>query len=140
MQNVDRLSGEVVRQDNGQRQFQTSRAGIITIAWEQVRKLVLEEPAPFLLNDDSVIEVVKVTQEPGQLRLDTPGDAEPMSLPPEPMKIIEPEPWEFGNGYRLNGRVSLGLQDETGNTESTELDLDVDLRYRRRWHEWETYG
>ncbi|WP_201220898.1 DUF481 domain-containing protein [Halochromatium roseum] len=140
MQNGDRLTGDVIRQDKGQLQLQTAYAGTISIDWDQVREVVLDEPAAVLLDDDRVIEVAKVTHRQDQVQLDPPGDTEPMSLPPERVEIIEPEPWEIGNGYRLNGRVNLALQDETGNAESTELDLDFDLRYRRRWHELETYG
>lgn len=140
MQNGDRLTGDVVRQDRGQLQLQTAYAGTIAIAWDQVREVVLDEPAPVLLDDDRVIEVAKVTHTQDQLQLAPPGDAEPMSLPPERVEIIEPEPWELGDGYRLNGRINLALQDQTGNSESTELDLDFDLRYRRRWDELETYG
>ncbi|MEA3639716.1 MAG: DUF481 domain-containing protein [Lamprobacter sp.] len=140
MQNGDRLSGDVVRQDKGQLQLQTAYAGTIAIDWDQVQEVVLDEPAAVLLDDDRVIEVAKVTQTQDEVQLTPPGDAEPMSLPPERVEIIEPEPWEIGNGYRLTGRVNLALQDETGNSESTELDLDFDLRFRRRWHELETYG
>jgi len=140
LRNGDRLSGDVIRQADGQLRLQTTYAGDIIIDWEQVLEVRLEEPVPALLDDDAVIEIAAVTRDQNQLRLRQPGASEPMTLPPERVEIIEPEPWEMGDGYRLNGIVNLGLQDQTGNSESTELDLDFELSYQRRWQEWQTYG
>ncbi len=140
MRNGDRLSGDVVRQHDGQLRLQTEYAGEVSIDWEQVREVRLDEPTPMLLDNDEVIAVAGLTRDPDQLQVSQPGANEPMSLPPERVQIIEPESWEMGDGYRLNGIVNLGIQDESGNSESTELDLDFELSYRRRWHEWETYG
>jgi len=140
MQNGDRLSGDVVRQDNGQLQLETEYAGTISIDWEQVHAVNLDEPVPVLLDDEAVIDVARVIRDQDQLQLITPPPSEPMSLPPERVEIVEPEPWEIGDGYRLNGQINLGLQDETGNSESNEIDLDFNLNYRRRRQEWETYG
>jgi len=140
MQNGDRLSGDVVRQDNGQLQLETEYAGTIAIDWEQVHAVNLDEPVPVLLDDDEVIDVARLIRDQDQLQLITPPPSEPMSLPPERVEVVEPEPWEIGDGYRLNGQINLGLQDETGNSESNEIDLDFNLNYRRRRQEWETYG
>lgn len=140
MRNGDRLSGDVVRQDNGQLQLETDYAGTLLIDWEQVRAVHLDAPVPVLLDDEKVIRVARVVREQDQLQLTIPPPSEPMSLPPERVEILDPEPWEMGDGYDLSGEINLGLKDDTGNSESDEIDLDLNLNYRRRRHEWETYG
>ena len=140
LSNGDRLTGEVVRQDGGRLRLRTDYAGEISIDWEQVREVRLAEPSPVLLDNDEVIDIAAVTRDQEQLHLSRPGVSEPMTLAPERVQIIEPEPWETGAGHRLSGIVNLGLQDRTGNSESTEMDLDFELNYRRRWQEWQTTG
>lgn len=44
------------------------------------------------------------------------------------------------DGGKFSGRINLALEDQTGNSESTELDVDATLRYRRRWSEFESFG
>jgi putative salt-induced outer membrane protein YdiY len=140
MRNGDRLSGDVVRQDNGQLQLETGYAGTISIDWQQVRAVYLDDPVPVLLDDEKVIRVARVVREQEQLQLTVPPPAEPIMLPPERVEIVDPEPWEMGDGYRLSGQINLGLENDRGNSDSQELDLDFNLNYRRRRHEWDSYG
>lgn len=140
LRNGDRLTGDVIRQAGDQLQLQTDYAGEISIDWERVREVRLDEPSPALLSNDSVISVAAIVRDPQKLRIQPPRPSEPLSLPPEAIQIIEPEPWEMGNGFDLSGIINLGIQDATGNSESTELDLDLELNYQRRWHEWQSYG
>jgi putative salt-induced outer membrane protein YdiY len=140
LHNGDRLTGDVLRQEGSELLLMTDYAGEIKIDWAQVREVRLDEPAPALLENNEVIEIAAVTREADRLRIRQPSPRTPISLPPEHVQIIEPEPWEIGEGYHLSGIVNLGLQDATGNSPSTELDLDFELNYQRRWQEWQTYG
>ena len=54
-------------------------------------------------------------------------------------RSLRPEAWELGKGYKLSGTINLAWKDEEGNSESSELDLDFRLKYRRRWNLLETY-
>lgn len=63
MRNGDRISGDVVRQDNGQLQLDTDYAGTISIDWEKVHAVHLDGPVPVLLDDDKVIRVARVVRE-----------------------------------------------------------------------------
>jgi putative salt-induced outer membrane protein YdiY len=140
LRNGDQLTGDVLRQEGSELLLMTDYAGEISIDWAQVREVRLDEPAPALLENDEVIAVAAVTREQERLHIRRPSPRQAMSLPPEQIQIIEPEPWEIGDGYDLSGIVNLGLQDANGNSPSTELDLDFELNYQRRWHEWQTYG
>jgi putative salt-induced outer membrane protein YdiY len=140
LRNGDRLTGKVIRQADGQLEFETSYAGTVSIDWSAVRDVKLDEPVPVLLDDDSVVAVRAVVPGERHVELDAEGSIEPVRVEPERVRVIRPEPWEMGDGRKISGRINVGFVDESGNSESSEFDLDATLRYRRRWDELETYG
>jgi len=140
MHNGDRLTGKVVRLENGELTLETAYAGTLSIDWSLVRECRLDEPAPLLLDDDELIQVARISRDGDRLQLRDPAVDESLTIAPDRVEVVNPEPWELGQGHRLNGTINVALQDETGNSDSTELDLDLTLHYRRRWHEFETYG
>jgi putative salt-induced outer membrane protein YdiY len=87
-----------------------------------------------------VVEVAAIRRDQGRLRLQPPDADPPIAVAPERVEVVNPEPWELGRGHRLSGAVNVGLQDSQGNSTSTELDLDFNLSYRRRWDEFESFG
>lgn len=140
MRNGDRLSGELIRQGDGQLELKTSYAGTLTIDWTAVAEVRLDTPVAVLLDDDKRVEVTSVAREGAQVRLQPSDARQPMMVSQDEVAVIRPEPWETGNGHRLSGRINAALTDETGNSESSEIDVDLSLSYRRRWDEIETFG
>lgn len=140
MRNGDRLTGEVVRKAGGELLVRTHYAGPITLDWTQVRDVQLDTPAPVLLEDESVVSVASLTRQEDTLRMELPAARQPMTVPAQQVRMIQPEPWQTGDGGRFSGQVNLAFQDETGNTDSTELDVDATLSYQRRWSEVEVFG
>ena len=140
MRNGDRLTGEVLRQEGGELLIRTAYAGTIALDWGQVSDVRLDAPATVLLDDERVVTVAALTREKESLRFETPAGREPMTVATNQVRVIQPEPWEMGDGGKFSGRINLALEDQTGNSESTELDVDATLRYRRRWSELETFG
>lgn len=140
MQNGDRMTGDVIRQDAGRLKLETAYAGTLDIDWEQVSEVRLDEPKEVLLDDERVLHVRAVSREDDRLTLLQEPPSEPMTVEPARVKVIEPEPWELGEGYRLDGRVNFALKSERGNTDKNEFDFDFQLDYRRRWHRFESWG
>jgi putative salt-induced outer membrane protein YdiY len=140
MQNGDRMTGDVIRQDAGRLKLETAYAGTLDIDWEQVSEVRLDEPKDVLLDDERVLQVRAVSREDDRLTLLQEPPSEPMTVEPARVKVIEPEPWELGEGYRLNGRVAFALKNERGNTHKNEIDFDFQLDYRRLWHRFESWG
>lgn len=139
MYNGDRLSGEVVRLEGDRLLFKTAYAGTVRIDWTHVLELRMDEAHEVLLDDDSVVEATGVSRADGELILHQDPAAPPMHMDAARVKVLEPEPWELGRGYRVGGRINLALKDEEGNSESSELDADLKLEYRRRWNLFESY-
>jgi len=140
MNNGDRLSGDVIRQEGDLLKLKTAYAGTVEIDWAQVREVRLDEAQEVLLDDETVLEVTAVSRGDGRVILQQDPSAEPKSVDAARVKVIEPEPWELGKGHRLSGRVNFALKIEQGNTDKNEVDLDFELDYRRRWHRLESWG
>jgi putative salt-induced outer membrane protein YdiY len=100
----------------------------------------MDEPKDVLLDDERVLQVRAVSREDDRLTLLQEPPSEPITVEPARVKVIEPEPWELGEGYRLNGRVAFALKSERGNTHENEIDFDFQLDYRRLWHRFESWG
>jgi putative salt-induced outer membrane protein YdiY len=140
MHNGDRLSGEVLRQEDGALLLRTDYAGTIRLDWAKVADVQLDDPVAVLLEDERVVSVSALTRDEDALRLQPAGAVQPMRVAPDQVRLLQPEPWELGQGGKFSGRVNLALEDESGNSESRELDLDATLAYRRRWSELQVFG
>jgi hypothetical protein len=140
MSNGDRITGEIVRQDTGVLKLKTAYAGTLEIDWDQVDKVSLGEPSKVLLDDDSVIEVVSFTRSGDQLVLFQVSSASSTVINTSRVKVIEPEPWEIGEGYKISGIGNIAAKSEKGNSEKTEFDLDYMFRVRWRKNQWWSYG
>ena len=140
MHNGDRLTGEVIRQDEGRLKLKTAYAGTLSIEWEQVSEVRLDEAREVLLDDETVLAVTAVSRHHGRLTLQQDPPTKPMTVDEARVKAIEPEPWELGKGHKLSGRASFALKSERGNTHKNEIDFDFQLDYRRRWHRLQSWG
>lgn len=139
MKNGDCLTGDVIRAEGDRLRLKTGYAGIVELDWNQVLDVKMDEPREALLDDDRVLDVIGVTRENGQLILhQTPGSP-PTIVDPARVKVLDPEPWELGKGHRFGGKINLAWKEEEGNSESSELDLDFKLEYRRQWNLVQTY-
>ena len=119
MRNGDRLTGEVLRQEGGELLIRTAYAGTIALDWGQVSDIRLDAPATVLLDDERVVTVAALTREKESLRFETPAGREPMTVSTNQVRVIQPEPWEMGDGGKFSGRINLALEDQTGNSVST---------------------
>lgn len=140
MRNGDRLTGDLIRQNEGRLRLKTTYAGTLDIDWAQVQSVELDEPSEVLLDDESILSVEAVSRDDDQVTLQLEPPSSPITVHASRVKVIEPEPWETGKGYKLGGGVNTAIEDERGNSESSELDLDFNFDYRRRWDRFESYG
>ncbi|MGD8208108.1 MAG: DUF481 domain-containing protein [Thiohalocapsa sp.] len=140
MNNGDRLTGTVVRTDQGSLRLETDYAGILSIDLSKVRDVRFDEPRMVLLDDETKGSISEFSRTAERISVRRPGSSEPIRVPPGRVRVIEPEPWETGDGGKLSGRVNLAVKSEEGNTDKNEVDFDYRLDYRRRSHRIESSG
>jgi hypothetical protein len=138
--NGDRLSGDVVRQEKGQLRLRTTYAGIVEIAWKDVREVRFDRPKRVLLDDETALMVEALSREGDQLILQPEAPAATVTVGASRVKLIAPEAWELGQGRKLTGLFNVAFEDNVGNSESSEFDLDFTVNRRWRWHRVETFG
>jgi len=134
------LKGEVVRHTTEALRLKTSFAGTIEIDWSEVATVILDEPVTVLFQDDSTLEVRTVAVEDDQFVFQEHPNAQPVIVPRSRIDVIEPDAWELGQGHQFTGLVNLAWERESGNSESTELDLDFNMDYRWRDNHLLSYG
>ena len=128
--NGDRLSGEIVRHDAYSVRLKTGYAGTLDIKWSNISEISLNEPSVVLLKDRTTLEVESFKLVGEELVIQPVGSSNTISVPATSVKVIEPEPWELGQGHKFTGKVNLAIEKESGNSESNELDLDFDMTTR----------
>ena len=138
MKNGDRLQGKIVSMDSGELVLETTYAGKVTIAWDQVARLTSEDILEISLPDEEAFKGKAIAAEDGTLVLmpETGPATEPIAMsqvqtlaPPKP-----PEKWKF------TARVAAGLDIEKGNTDKDNYNGDFRLGLSKRPHRITLYG
>jgi putative salt-induced outer membrane protein YdiY len=127
-----RIMGEVMRHDTTVLKLKTSFLGTVEIKWEEIVEVTLTEPGIVLLRDGQTVEVKALSHEGDHFVLYPVSSADPVSVEASQVKSFEAEAWELGQGRKRSGRINLAVENEQGNSESRELDLDLELH--NRWN------
>ncbi len=137
MSNGDRLSGKVLRGSGDELRLETPYAGIVEIDWEEIVQVQLEEPGKVLLEDGAVVETRSLRKpRPSPGAVGHPAG----KVPTDSVQQIHPEPWELGIAGKFSGQVNLSAEFENGSSNTDEIDLDFELRYRRHEHRVDVFG
>jgi len=121
-----RILGTVTGSRDGVVSVDTSFAGTVTIALDQIESLRSHAPQTILLSDKSVIQGQPLQIEEGRLI----SSATNASFPVESLSIVNPEPWELGQGYQWTGLVNFALVLQRGNTDTDQLDYRLESAWR----------
>jgi len=60
----------------------------------------------------------------------TEGNGDQLSYAVNDILLVNPEPWELGDGYNWSGLVSFAIKAERGNTDTDELDYQLESIWR----------
>ncbi len=141
-----RLLGTVISKEDASLKFSTTFAGEITVSWDQVVELRSEEPMKLMLDDDSVFQARTIRNSDDAIVVDDAIVEQDAPVPPprtlgqDELALINPEPWQLGEGYKLTGHINFALSKERGNTDKDEIDMDGDLLWRRRDDRFTMFG
>jgi len=125
LKNGSRIIGTITGARDGEVTVETDFAGTLTIALDVVESMHSSAPLDLLLADDSVVRDQPLQVDGGQLV--TAGAA---ARPLDELRVVNPEPWELGQGYRAQGRLSFAAVLERGNTDTDELDYALETSWR----------
>lgn len=121
LKNGSRILGTVTGARDGELTLDTDFAGTLTIAVDQVASLTTNTAVDLLMADDVVIEEVPFVASEGQLLV----EGEPRYALTD-LAVVNPAPWELGEGYNWTGTLEAGLVMQRGNTETDELNYKLE--------------
>lgn len=125
----DRLSGKILRYENGRYELETSYAGTVRIDGGRVVSVEMTDEVTMLLEDRSR-RVGQLVVSGGQMAVRHSGQADP--VPVERKTIVTMTPGrDDESAWRIAGRVALGASDTAGNTEVQRLNFDGEMTARR---------
>ena len=132
LKNGNHLSGAIVSMNEGKLVLETEFAGRLTIDWRHVERLSADAPLTLVLADGSTIRGIPTSDEtPGRLRLAAEPTADPVPVELARVTGINPpqEP-----PVKFTGRINVGLNKASGNTDKESGHVDAELIARAASH------
>jgi hypothetical protein len=129
LKNGSKILGTVTSARDGVIVVETDFAGTLNIDSTTVESVNTQGSLVVQMSDGSIIEdqPIKLGEENMQVTTDS-GEQSTYSI--SDISLINPEPWELGDGYEATGVVSFAWKLERGNTDTDELDFKVESFWR----------
>jgi len=128
LKNGSRLIGSVSEIRDQVLTLETDFAGTLSIEMDQVASVHTESPVVVLKVDESVVRENPLLLDEGLVEV--PGADQ--TYPLQDLLVVNPEPWELGQGYRWTGVVNFALALERGNSDTDELDYNLESVWRSK--------
>lgn len=124
-----RVLGTVTSTRDGVVTLETAFAGTLSITQSEVESMNLQTPAVMKMADGEVAPEQAVNIEGEQIEL-VMADGASRSYAISDLTIINPDPWELGQGYKWYGLASVALEAKSGNSDTQELDYRLESYWR----------
>ncbi len=129
LKNGSRVIGAVTASRDGVVTIDTSFAGTLTIKIEEIQSMQTKGSLVMQMADGQIVENKPVTIEGEQVTI-APNSADALDYALADVLLVNPEPWELGEGYKASGNVSFAMVMQRGNTESDEMDYRLESIWR----------
>ncbi|MFK8049079.1 MAG: YdiY family protein [Halioglobus sp.] len=129
LKNGSRILGTVTSARDGVIVIETDFAGSLSIALDSIASMRAQAAQVFQLADGTVIRDQPLVVEDESLQVST-DSGEPLNYALGDVLVLNPEPWELGEGYKPFGTVSFAYAMQKGNTETEDLDFKVESFWR----------
>jgi len=129
--NGDRISGKILRKENGTLTMKTPYAGELTIKWGDVRRISTDTPISLYLTDQSKIEGSLRSEEDGSIIITPDGAAPSAPIPLAQVGVINPSAEISGEAAKITGHINAGLSSTSGNTQTRKMYADAENVIRR---------
>ena len=124
LKNGDRISGKVVRMEEGKLIFKTSYAGEISIQWAEISTLSTEDSIHVVLSDETALKGMTQSAEEGKMKLKMGKIVETVSFDLAEVKSVNPKPKAPEPALKTKGHVNVGLTSTKGNSETETQHFD----------------
>ena len=129
LKNGSRVIGVVTASRDGVVTIDTGFAGTLSIKTEEIQSMQTQGSLVMQMADGQIIENKPVTIE-GEQVIIAPNSADALDYALADVLLVNPEPWELGDGYKASGDVSFAMVMKRGNTETDELDYRLESIWR----------
>jgi hypothetical protein len=116
------IFGDVVDIAEGTVRVSTFWMGEVTIPMASIATLESEREIELLTTDDRLIALSRLRFVDGEVLIE--GED---SIPIEQLSVSDPESWEAGQGYHTTGRASTSFDYNRGNTDTDEINADLEI-------------
>ena len=125
------IVGTVTGSRDGVVTIETDFAGALDISLDKISSAKTSGPVVIQLADETVLPEQPLVIQDEQLVIATQtSPAETYAL--EEVLLVNPEPWELGQGYRWKGVASVAASAQRGNTDTDELDYSLESIWRSK--------
>jgi len=141
LKNGSVLIGKLVTAEDNMVVFDTPFAGKITVKEDHIQQLTTDADVTLQLEGGQVLRdrSISATSGTGQLVAQAPGQ-EPIAFTAADIKLINPEPWKLGDGWRWSGNVSVLLDTQRGNSDTDEWDFQGNTEWRSLYNRFIVRG
>lgn len=129
LNNGSRIIGNIISARDGTIVIETEFAGTLNIDSSMVESMESQRSMEVLMNDGSVIRDQPIRVDAAGLHV-TSGSGSQSTIARKDYRLLNPEPWELGDGYKFSGLVNVAWEIEKGNTKSDELDVRLESVWR----------
>lgn len=140
MKNGDRITGKVLRKGDENLVLETPYAGEIKIEIGEIVSLETDAEVSVMLKDGTLTEAQLGRVPGGGVTLRRQAGAPPAEIPLEQLAYINPNAKQSGVGVDWSGRVTLGVTDTSGNTETRDAYVEAGLKATAKGWRWTTDG
>jgi putative salt-induced outer membrane protein YdiY len=130
LKNGNHLSGTIVSMGEGKLVMETDFAGRLAIDWGSVERLSTDAPLTVVLEDGSILKG-RPSAAPNRLMLNGEAIQDPSMIELSRVKAINP-PDE--RPIKVNGRINVGLNKASGNTDLENAHVDAEFLARTISH------
>ncbi len=129
MNNGSRIIGTLVSAGGGKVVFNTPFAGDISINEDNIKLILTDTDVTLLMKDGASYRDKRIVMADDGL-VAMSDDEPPIRFEVLEIELINPEPWQLGEGYKWFGEANTAALLERGNTDSDELDIDFKTIWR----------
>jgi len=129
LKNGSRIIGTVTGSRDGVITVDTEFAGSLSIEQGQIANMRTNEPFVLQLEDGTVVQDHPLIVQDNELVLPASMSGT-TAYPLAQLMVVNPEPWELGDGYKWTGLASAALTIENGNTDTEEFDYKLEAVWR----------